>query len=706
MFDHSKLKECPTLVPNAYEFSDPINYLSRLDIKELGLKYGILKIRPPQGWKSPFVISPEFRFHTRLQKLSDLGITTRSRKFFMESLNRFIKMKRKKQLPWYFTVSGVRVYYYDLFNEVESQGGWRKVDWTHVNHAFGVDAASVELKANYASIKPYADFLSAQTQSSQTVHSKNNDQPSGHTRSHSENPFLDVLEDDNANDDNDDDNDDENVPCVICQSNKFPEETLLCDGCDDAYHLKCVDLIKIPTGSWFCNQCLVGTGEYGFEEELERKFSLDEFFNTSAETQSPSEPLDVIEEKFWNLIEEQNGLEVRYGADIHNSIPGQISGFPMTNNPLNLVQRYDPNVYNYYANHSFNLNNLPFAKGSLLNYVDHSISGMTIPWLYIGAKYSTFCWHVEDHYTFSANYCHFGATKKWYGIPASHSGKFEELMKSQAPDLFKKQPDLLHQLVTLISPMKLLEHGIDCYYADQNPNELIITYPKVYHAGFNSGFNFNEAVNFTSELWLDYGEAAIEDYKPLNKENVFNHYKLLENILVNFVVGKESNLGLVQKCLQRYKKYVATIKHRINSMNVEVIDKGGKIKYEVHKYNQDTNWNQYTQENNDDDNNDNEIVCDQCKTNIYHSYCEIGGPHLSVNKITISQLLTPESSPQNASVASFTVPQKRQKLIATEEKVRIVCLDCGLLTCTRVVMPIGMVQLENIILQVESKLIS
>lgn len=53
-----------------------------------------------------------------------------------------------------------------------------------------------------------------------------------------------------------------------------------------------------------------------------------------------------------------------------------------------------------------------------------------------------------------------GEPKTWYGVPASAAEQLEAVMKKLAPELFDSQPDLLHQLVTIMNPNILMEHGV------------------------------------------------------------------------------------------------------------------------------------------------------------------------------------------------------------------------------------------------------
>ncbi|KAH4044525.1 hypothetical protein HBH49_215780 [Parastagonospora nodorum] len=320
--------------------------------------------------------------------------------------------------------------------------------------------------------------------------------------------------------------------CETCGTDNDPQSILLCDSCDAGYHGYCLDppIKAVPTFDWHCPRCLVGTGEFGFEEggvyslkqfqEKAHNFKQAHFANKTAFDPVTNAPRAVTEEdvesEFWRCVGNlTETIEVEYGADVHSTTHG--SGFPtIEKNPR------DP-----YSTDPWNLNILPYAPDSLFRHIKSDISGMTVPWLYVGMVFSTFCWHAEDHYTYSANYQHFGATKTWYGIPAEDTEKFEQAMREAVPELFESQPDLLFQLVTLLTPEQLQKAGVRVYALDQRAGEFVITFPQAYHAGFNHGFNMNEAVNFAPSDWEPFGEFGVQRLQDYRRQPCFSHDELL-----------------------------------------------------------------------------------------------------------------------------------------------------------------------------------
>lgn len=180
---------------------------------------------------------------------------------------------------------------------------------------------------------------------------------------------------------------------------------------------------------------------------------------------------------------------------------------------------------------------------------------MTVPWVYVGMLFSTFCWHNEDHYTYSINYQHYGSPKTWYGIPGSQAEKFELLMQKDMPDLFKHDPNLFSQLTTISNPFRFSRKEVDVYTTDQNPREFIITFPKAYHAGFNQGFNFNEAVNFAPPDWLLFGKEAAEKYAKIKKNPTFSHEQLVLNYayLNNNIQSVKTIIPQLESILKYYE---------------------------------------------------------------------------------------------------------------------------------------------------------
>ena len=152
---------------------------------------------------------------------------------------------------------------------------------------------------------------------------------------------------------------------------------------------------------------------------------------------------------------------------------------------------------------------------------------MKVPWCYVGMVFSSFCWHIEDHWSFSVNYLHWGEPKTWYGVSSENADQFESAMRKQAPELFDNHEDLLHHITTIMNPNILMKEGVPVYRTDQQAGQFVVTFPRAYHTGFNQGFNFAEAVNFCPANWLSMGRMCIEHYAQLHRHCVFSHEELL-----------------------------------------------------------------------------------------------------------------------------------------------------------------------------------
>lgn len=590
----------PTLFPTKEEFANPIEYLSEPKIQRIGHTYGMVKIKPPEGFSPPFSINRDsFKFNVRVQHLAELNITNRSRLFFMKQLNNYSRAQRRRKSqrltkPYVECTDKHKLYLYDLFicilrisetkNEVENETKYttrrkrgrnmadEKVDsvsplsssrdvLSNVSHwrviSRNLKVSVPELQSIFEQyISEYYDYLAAQSKMHGTAHFAKLLYAEEYPKS--------LLSDEEGNVSSSDGDESDEEGCVVCNRPNRPTKMIMCDSCDKPFHLSCLTppLTSIPKGDWICTNCIVGNGYYGFKEES-RFYTLTEFQEecTTRQQELTIDPktgrkysTEEMEAKFWNYVDDmEDSVTVKYGADINGEEPGEISGFPSLDYVPDSLSESEKQNYSDYARHSMNLLNLPNANGSLLPMFDRKISGMTIPWIYVGSTFSTFCWHLEDQYTLSANYQHEGAPKVWYSIPEYSSAKFDTLMKNLAPDLFDKQPDLLHQLVTLISPYdkRFKEAKVKCFKAVQNPNEYIITFPKCYHAGFNSGYNFNEAVNFTLDSWVPYGIEAIGDYQLTGKQCVFDMFELMLNVIIEFSKGTSSfqrKEGLLRTC--------------------------------------------------------------------------------------------------------------------------------------------------------------
>ncbi|CAK7357410.1 unnamed protein product [Dovyalis caffra] len=245
------------------------------------------------------------------------------------------------------------------------------------------------------------------------------------------------------------------------------------------------------------------------EFEKEAAYFKDCYFGTKdlmdggTETQKLEPSVEDIEGEYWRIVEKPTDeVKVLYGADLETATFG--SGFPKASA---LMTKGDSDQY---VVSGWNLNNLPRLPGSVLCFEGCDISG-----------------HVEDHHLYSLNYLHWGDPKVWYGVPESHASNLEDAMRKHLPDLFEEQPDLLHGLVTQLSPSVLKAEGVPVYRVVQHSGEFVLTFPRAYHSGFNCGFNCAEAVNVAPVDWLAHGQHAVELYSEQRRKTSISHDKLL-----------------------------------------------------------------------------------------------------------------------------------------------------------------------------------
>lgn len=606
------LESVPELHPTLEELEDPIEYLSTPQVVRLGLRYGLLKLCPPVQFQYRSNIDKNtVTFRPRLQKLAELQLLNRARWFFCKQLYNFndnINHSRAKEPYAVVDAINSRLYFYDLFinllkylnplpNIKESSSHRDKFKtfhtfanltlppsnkvkndtkiWMSLSQLFNVDKITL-LSIFDKYLSHYYDFLYRFNNSSADTH----ELPilPHHANSVSlldENVYDYEMEEEEEDEYTRPPND---TICHICHTKTEPR-LHECKTCNNWFHPHCFKLAYPDVESIslkHCHECVIGNATYGFNID-DNEFTIEQFANLYNES-TIDDDIDSLETEFWNKVDDcmSNDI-VKYGADI--PYPESICNETIHQQPMNLL-------------------NLPNNPKSLLRFCkddtanddkvnDNEISGMTLPWLYIGSKFSTFCWHMEDQYTLSANYQHEGSPKVWYSIPPQSCYAFGKALYQLTPDLFIKDQNLVHQLTCLVSPYDPIMKDLKVFKAIQYPGEFIITFPQCYHSGFNTGYNFNEAVNFTTDLWIEFGTRAIQDYKFTRKKCVFDIYLLLESILKEFLVPNHktmTNVGLYRDAFNVLLNKVNIEMKRISKlkeMGVNTINHSGPVATEI-----------------------------------------------------------------------------------------------------------------------------
>ena len=215
----------------------------------------------------------------------------------------------------------------------------------------------------------------------------------------------------------------------------------------------------------------------------------------------------TTEREFWHTMSTSNNFSVQYANDIEGTASSSFG--------------------------AWDLSKMPTSSSCLLNLLPDLIPGVTTPMLYIGMLFAHFCWHYEDNALYSINCMHAGAPKTWYVVPGSAAADLEKA----ADDVFANHPDRYHPLMhgahmlmrktVIMSPSVLLARGVPVFRATQRPRDIIVTFPRGYHSGFNHGFHTGEAINFAMPDWIPYGLASLERYRAVGLLSVIDMERLV-----------------------------------------------------------------------------------------------------------------------------------------------------------------------------------
>lgn len=524
------LREVPTLRPTKEEFADPMKYIA--SIAATGKRFGAVKIVPPNSWDPPFSLDTEvFWFKTRRQVMNSGG-GERAKDDFIEKLYDFHSKQGTPiiKLP---SIDRRPLDLFHLYECVKLRGGFedvcKKKLWAQIGRELGysgriMTSLSTSLKSAYQKLlTPYDEYLQNGSSDDRSPFSTRNSEKS--TPSPSAPPSENVEREDFS----------PSLKRPALEGNNYDsptpsKRTKVDNDRPDLFRRIAgseVQLYRVVLDNpqeWHHGMDIIDDKQPDFTEaptynlrQFQQKAGrFHERYFSTLESRSPSE--NNVESEFWRLLSDPSQfVEVEYGADIHTSVQG--SPFPQVERDF-----FSPYIYD-----QWNLNVMPYLEESYCRYVESPIPFLAQPWIKIGMVFSSQSWHAEDFYSYLVSYHHFGDPKTWYTVPESDAEKFRQvLIDTVGKESIEENPSLLLESNVMLSPGDLLQKGISCYAVDQRAGEIVVTFPKVFYAQMNHGFNLNEVVNLLPFFdWIKYGQECQELYYQYNQKPPFSIERLL-----------------------------------------------------------------------------------------------------------------------------------------------------------------------------------
>ncbi|VDO11197.1 unnamed protein product [Rodentolepis nana] len=527
--------EAPVFHPTLKEFEDPLLYLEK--IRPIGIKTGICKIIPPKGWKPPFGVDVRtFRFTPRIQRLYELEAHSRLELEFKARLYEFYQLNGNKKLRAPF-IGGQYLNLYFFFKYVMDEGGYLNVTssmlWGKIAEKLGYTSTKYGpiMKTYYEKLlleyelimyhdpvannilkRPPDGVISAKSSPAKRTRLRNSEVQDDLRIDYSANkelrnlqffgagpkiplPVTDSASSDAVEGGQEVQENEGNEVCKVCHRGTNPEKLMICSvkSCEAIYHTYCLNppLNDVPTYLWRCPQCIRMVISRPFEPigfaQSSRSYSLAEF----------GVHADAFKQKYFKRS------------------PTKGSRGP----PLCAIRALDPSLIRSfmlsYGNRGDCLILYPVTQLLMFLYREAVDYYFSKSFMKVAAK------------LYPVNEVIKGEPKTWYGVSPEDAELFEKAMTKLAGELFDKSPDLLHHITTTMNPNLLQKEGVPIYRTDQHCGEFVVTFPRAYHAGFNQGFNFAEAVNVCPPAWLPIGRACVEHYAEVRRQCVFSNDELL-----------------------------------------------------------------------------------------------------------------------------------------------------------------------------------
>ena len=136
--------------------------------------------------------------------------------------------------------------------------------------------------------------------------------------------------------------------------------------------------------------------------------------------------------------------------------------------------------------------------------------GISASYCYMGSNSSYFPLHTEDRDLAAINFLHYGKPKIW--IIISKTQKMEKIILESLKNanLLPECDNIFWHKDYLLTREFLHVNKIEYQTLRQKPGEFVVTFPRGYHFGFNTGLNFAESVNWGTQGWLEFGKNGLQ----------------------------------------------------------------------------------------------------------------------------------------------------------------------------------------------------